>query len=51
VLNKALDEGCEDVDDSFGLEGEVERTRGLGFEFLLLSHFCKFLCLGLRSQL
>lgn len=40
VLNRALDEGCEDVDDSFGLEWEVERTRGLldsSFYYLAIS--------------
>lgn len=33
VLGRALDEGSGGVDDSFGLGGEVEGTRGLGFEF------------------
>ena len=40
VLNRALDEGYEDVDDSFGLEWEVERTRGLldsSFYYLAIS--------------
>lgn len=33
MLRRALDERSVGVDDSFELDGEVEGTRKLGFEF------------------
>ena len=35
VLERASDEGSVGVDDSFGLDGEVDGTRGFGFKFPL----------------
>ena len=43
-----LDEGG--VRDSFGLDGEVDGTRGLGIR-VSISHFFEFLCIGFRNQL
>jgi hypothetical protein len=50
VLGRALDVGGVGVSDSFGLDGEVDRTRRLGIR-LSISHFCEFLCIGFRNQL